>query len=49
MFICLWQVLIWSTWAIMGMAFIIAFLAYNAFPDHSSRSSWCKLHPNMYC
>ena len=35
------QVMIWSTWAIMGAALIFTLMAYNAFPDHSSRASWC--------
>ncbi|KAK9802679.1 hypothetical protein WJX73_004994 [Symbiochloris irregularis] len=34
------SVLIWSTWGIMGFALIFALITYNAFPDHSSRSSW---------
>ena len=34
------QGLIWSTWAIISLGIIGSALAYNAFPNYDSRSSW---------
>lgn len=37
---CALQVMIWTTWAILIVSFILLLLTYNFFPDFQDERSW---------